>query len=142
MLVREQRLLEADGWFALALAENSNNPRWYVVRAVTARVAGNPEGALQICLEAIERFPAYAPAYYQAAILYRTLENRAHATNAIAQALHYMNPPNAEYFVTAGKIYEWTGDAVKAVRAFEQAIALSPGHPEALAGLDRLRDEE
>jgi tetratricopeptide (TPR) repeat protein len=112
------------------------------VRAITARVAGNPERALQVSLQAIERFPAYAPAYYQAAILYRTLENRALATNAIAQALHTMNPPNAAYYVTAGEIYEWDGDTAKAIAAFEQAIALSPGHPEALAGLDRLRDQE
>jgi tetratricopeptide (TPR) repeat protein len=138
ILTREKRFEEADAWFAQALALNPDAQWWYVARANAARQAGNLALALAIYQEALARFPDFAYMYYEIAYAYQLNEQPAQAIIAIQQALALMVPPNANYYVRAGGIYEWAGDKNRALNAYRQALLIDPQNAAALKGVERL----
>ena len=137
MLTHEKRFDEADAWFAQALALNPD-AWWYMARGDSARQAGNLTLALAVYQETVARFPDFAPAYYEMAYAYQLNEQPAQAMAAIEQALALMALPNAAYYARAGGIYEWAGDASRALHAYRQALLIDPHNVTALQGVERL----
>ncbi len=142
ILTREKRFEEADAWFVQALALNPDARWWYLARGNAARQAGNLTLALAVYQEALARFPDYAQAYYEIAYADQLNEQPAPAMAAIEQALVLMTPPNAYnnayYYARAGSIYEWAGDASRALHAYRQALLIDPHNAAALQGVQRL----
>lgn len=137
VLAREQRFMEADDWYRLALERNQKR-EWYVARANAARSAGNLDLALATCQEAVEKFPAYAALYYEMALTYRLNEQPKEAIASIEKAIRLMPQPNAAYYVRAGQIYEWSGDATRALEAYRNALTINPENSAAQQGVRRL----
>jgi len=119
---------EADAWFDQAIDRNPYNPWWWVVRASTARDAGDVSYSLEIYHAALERFPGNASLYFEMARAHQLYNNQALAIQAIENAIAYMARQNAWYFVRAGEIYEWTGDLAKARSAYINALEIDPGN--------------
>jgi tetratricopeptide (TPR) repeat protein len=138
MLIREDRLEEADTWFVDALALNPEGRWWYVERGNAALRTGNLTLALAVYQETLVRFPDFAPAYYELAYAYQLNKQSAQAIAAIEQALALMMPPNAYYYSRAGSIYEWAGDADQALHAYRQALMIDPQNTAALKGVEKL----
>jgi tetratricopeptide (TPR) repeat protein len=65
VLASEGRYVEADAWFAQALARVPEAKWWYMARAVTARQAGDLRLALNVYQEATSRFPDFVNAHFE-----------------------------------------------------------------------------
>ncbi len=137
LLRREQRFVEADDWYRLALERNPKR-EWYIARANAARSAGNLELALATYQEAAEKFPTYAAVYYEMALTYRLNEQPEEAEASIEKALSLMIRPDEAYYVRAGQIYEWSGDAAQALKAYRNALTIDPDNSAAQQGIRRL----
>jgi tetratricopeptide (TPR) repeat protein len=137
MLTRENRFEEADAWFVQALALNPE-PWWYVERGNAAIDAKNLRLALRVYQEALARFPDYAWAYYEEAYAFQLNGQPAQAITDIEQALALMVPPNTYFYSRAGSIYEWAGDASRALQAYRQALLVDPQNVAAINGVKRL----
>jgi putative inorganic carbon (hco3(-)) transporter len=138
VLTREKRFEEADRWYLQALVLNPGDGWFYVLRGDAALQAGNTALALSVFQEALKRFPAFAPGYYEIASAYQLSGQPDQAIAAIQQALARMAPPNADYYARAGNIYEWHADESRAIQAYRQALLIDPKNAGALAGLERL----
>jgi tetratricopeptide (TPR) repeat protein len=138
LLAREKRYAEADNWFERAIGKNPNSNWWPLVRANTARAAGNLALAQQEYLAIIERSPNFTPAYYEIAQLYRLIEEPDQSISAIEQAIDLSSNPNQEYFFRAAGIYEWTGNLEKALDSYRQILALDPENEVAMEKVQSL----
>jgi tetratricopeptide (TPR) repeat protein len=98
ILAREKRYAEADIWFAKALEVYPTYRWWYIYRANVARDAGNLPLALDIYQQASERFPDWAPVYYEMSYAYKMAGQQQEAIEAIDKALSLMNTPNDLYY--------------------------------------------
>ena len=137
VLAREKRYADANPWFELAL-ERDPSPSWYLTYADAARKAGDLPRALDVYAKAIVRFPAYAPAYFEMAWVYRLENQPEQAIQSIEQALRLMAAPDGAYYVRAGQIYEFAGNPTTAIAAYRQALALDPNSKAAQEALARL----
>ncbi len=140
VLSREKRFKEADAWYVQALAIDPENRWFYVVRGNTAREGGELALALGVYQEGLRRFPDFAPLYYEMAYAYRVNEQPAQAMAAIEQAVLLIKSPNIYYYLRAGSIYEWGGDADRSLDAYHQVLLLDPANAAALAGVERLEE--
>jgi tetratricopeptide (TPR) repeat protein len=138
VLTRENQYDKADVWFAKALALNPEAQWWYLDRGNAALEAGNLPLAIAVYQEALAKFPDFAVAYYKIAYTYQLNEQPAQAKAAIMQALVLMMPPDANYYVLAGNIYEWVGDESRALNDYHQALLIDPQNAAALEGVKRL----
>jgi tetratricopeptide (TPR) repeat protein len=138
VLTREKRFEEADVWFTQAIALDPKARGRYLTRANAARESGDLTLALAVYQETLKRFPDYTAAYYEIAYAYRLNKQPAQAISAIDGALLRMAPPDASYYARAGGIYEWAGDASRALEAYRQALRIDPQNAAALGGVERL----
>ncbi len=138
VLTREMRFNEAEVWFVQALALNPDVQWWYVDRGNAARQAGNLALALEVYQKALVRFPDFSPIFYEMAYAYQLNKQPAQAITAIEQALVFMLPPEAFYYVRAGSIYEWVGDNNQALHAYCQALLIDSQNAVAYDGVQRL----
>jgi len=90
----------------------------------------------------IKRFPDYALAYSELAWTYRLNKQPAEAIEAMEQALALMEPPDADYYVQAGAIYEWAGEPARALAAYRGALAINPEHKGAAQCVAHLADSQ
>jgi tetratricopeptide (TPR) repeat protein len=146
LMVRESRFQEADTWYVRAIELNSESWNWSVIRANTARQAGNLTLALSVYRETLKLLPNLASnysalIYYEMAYAYQLNAQPAEAINAIEQALDLMKPPIVSYYIRAGNIYEWAGYASRALDAYNQALLIEPQNIAALQGVERLGDK-
>ena len=138
VLTREKQYEEADAWYVQALALNPSAQWWYVYRGDAAWQAGNLALALAVYQETVARFPEFGFAYYQIAYACQLNGQTAQAIAAIDRALALMAPPNADYYVRAGSIYEWAGDKSRALHAYRQALLIDPQNAAAFENVQRL----
>lgn len=139
VLAQEKRYEEADVWFVAALKLNPESALFYLARGDAAWQGGNLNLALEILQKTLERFPDYAPAYYEIANVYRLTKQPAKAIASLDQVQSIkMEWPNVFYIARAGNIYEWAGDTSKALQAYHQALLIDPLNSVALEGVARL----
>jgi len=138
VLLRDGRYADADNWFVQALVINPDCRWFYAVQRDIATEVGDLSPALTIYQEAILRFPDFAHSYYAVARIYQLKRQPLNAIGAIERALVLMKPPNADYYIRAGSIYEWSGDKNKALHAYYQALLIDPQNAAALEGIVRL----
>ncbi len=138
LMAKQDRFDEADRWFLQALIINPNVPKWWVIRANTARQAQNISLALDIYDQAIHQFPDYANAYYEMAWAYRMDDKPEGAIKSIEQAIALERTPREWYYRRAGRIYEWAGEQGLAIKAYRRALELAPTNPSTLNALQRL----
>lgn len=135
---REKQFQEADGYFLRALERAPNNRWYYLARGDNARLASDFNRAQEIYEKTIARFPNFHNAYYQLALIYRSLGRYDDAVGAIERAVELMDPPVDSYFARAGEIYRGAGLREKAVKAYRQALILNPDNKVAQKGLQLL----
>ncbi|MFN2117218.1 MAG: hypothetical protein ACK2T1_06015, partial [Candidatus Promineifilaceae bacterium] len=82
----ENRYEEAFDYFSLAIERDPSVKWWHVARASMARRTGELEIARTLLLDTIDRFPKYAPAYYQLAWVSKLAEGPVQAQLSIEKA--------------------------------------------------------
>ena len=138
LLTREQNYVEADSYYAQAI-ERQPEERWYrLLRANTARSAGNLSQAIELYQDLIARFPVYAIAYYELAWAYKLDGSIVQAQEAIQKALDLMKAPDAWYYVRAGIIFEAAGDLEEAIEYYRHALVVDSSNSAAVQALARL----
>ncbi len=142
LLVREERLAEADAWFARALELNPDNRQQLLTRANVARDAGNLPLALELYELLLQNYPDNAGVHYEAAWGFRLAEQPDRAIELIERALELNERSLAAYHIRAGRIYEWAGDSARARQAYEAALTLAPANQQAQRGLERLNEKD
>ena len=101
---------------------------------------GENEAALANLQEYLARFPEGSKAaltFYLCGELFVRMDKFNHADIAFSTALQY-NPSNARWLVCLGWVREKTARYIPALKAYEQAINLSPNLTEALNGKSRM----
>jgi tetratricopeptide (TPR) repeat protein len=141
VLTRERRFSDADPWYVQAIARGKDNAWWYVARANNARTAGGIDRALSIYQGTIELFPDYSIAYYEMALAFQMDNQPQKAISSIEKAISLMKPADASYYALAGGIYEWTGDSVRALKAYQQVLKIDPDNSTALNAISRLNGQ-
>lgn len=94
-----------------------------------------PEIAIEQCLQILKQEPEneYATSHLATALLEKGDLNKAMHYGAKNLAKH----PNAYNHLVVGHIFYYQGHVDKALKMFEKALALEPGHPRALEGIQR-----
>ncbi len=138
VLTLEQNYVEADEWYQVAVDLSQKNRWWYIARGNDTRAAGNLDLALKTYQEAVQLFPDYAMTYYEMAWAYHLNEQPEMAQKNIEKALSLIGSPNEQYYVRAGKIYEWAGKKNQALNNYRQALRIDPQNVSALEGVERL----
>ena len=140
VLAREKRYPEADVWFRMALERDPENSSWYLIRANSARDAGELALALEVYRETIARFPNYGAAYYEMAWAYYLDGQTEQAIAAIERALEFRQ--GIDDYGRIGRIYESAGETEKALSAYQQVLASRPNDRTALEALERLTNNQ
>lgn len=138
VLAREKRYQEADTWFAQAIALEPDNRWYYLLRGNAARQAGDLDLALGVYTQAMDRFPDFAYTYSELAYAYQLNEQPEQAMAAMEQAVSLIRPPNLNFFLRAGSIFEWGGETEQALEYYRRALQIDPQNAAALAGVARL----
>lgn len=142
LLTIEKRFDEADSWYGLAIDRSQDNKSWYLGRANNARLGNHLARALTLYQEIVKRYPDFAAAYYEMAWAYRLDKKPVQAEQSMEKAISLMNSPQDSYWVRAGQIYEWSGDADRALQAYQKALAINPDNAAARAGFQRLTNKK
>ena len=108
--------------------------------ADACRKAGDPERALEILRDGIQRHPDYASAHIVRARALNDLERPSEAEASLRRVLE-LDAQNLVAMRGLAGLAERRGDPVEAVHWFEQIVALDPTNEEAAAALGRLRKE-
>ena len=95
--------------------------------------------AREILSSGLKRFPQETSLYIELALVEKELNHPEPAVQAIEKALAGDSP--AAYLARAGVIYEWLGDAPRAIDYYRQALQRDPTDPVALPGLQRLEGQ-
>ena len=140
VLARERRYPEADAWFRMALERDPENPLWHLIRANSARDAGELSLALQVYQETIARFPNYGEAYYEMAWAYYLDGQTEQAIAALERALEFLG--TVDDYGRVGRIYESAGEVEKALSAYQRVLASRPNDRTALEALERLTNNQ
>ena len=138
VLANEGRYSEADDWFAQAIERNPEMKWWWLVRANRARSAGKYSLANQYYQEAISQFPDWDYVYYNWALNYKLLEDKANAQKYIEKALVSASEPYIEFYLRAGDIYEWVGNNGKALEVYRDVLLIEPTNLVALDATQRI----
>jgi tetratricopeptide (TPR) repeat protein len=113
LLFREKQFERADNYFVQALERAPNNRWYYLAHGDNARLAGDLTRAQEIYEQATTRFPDFDNAYYQLAMIYRSLNKPEKAVATIERAVELMDPPLDSYYAQAGEIYRWAGFEIR-----------------------------
>lgn len=141
IMAAEGKYMSAYNWYAKAAERDAQNPSWFVAQGNMARAAGELSLALSVFETAIVRFPDFAPAHYGIALVHQQLGEKENAANAITRALQSVERQDVQYYLRAGEIYVWSGNAVEAIAAYQQALDIDPDNALAAAALQRLLGE-
>lgn len=141
VLIQEKRYSEADTWFAQAVDLNPQQKWWWLTWGNVMIESGDLPRALNIYGQTVEKFPDWAPGYYEMAWAYRLADSKDRSIEAIEQALALVTPPSEWYYVRAGQIYEWADDKAEAIAAYREALIINPLNYYAQQGLHRLGQE-
>lgn len=106
--------------------------------ADACRKAGDPERALSILQQGIQRHPDYASAHIVRARALDDLDRRPDAEASLRRVLE-LDGQNLVAMRGLAGLAEQRGDPVEAVHWFEQIVAHDPANDEAASALDRLR---
>jgi len=107
--------------------------------ADACRKAGDPERALTLLREGIQKHPDYPTAHLVRARSLVDLGRPAEAEESLRRVLE-LDAQNLVAMRDVAVLAEERGDPLEAVHWYEQIAALDPGNPEAAEALDRLRD--
>jgi tetratricopeptide (TPR) repeat protein len=135
----ENRYEEAFDYFSLAIERDPSVKWWHVARASMARRTGELEIARTLLLDTIDRFPKYAPAYYELAWVSKLAEDPVQAQLAIEKALDLHSAPPLNYYLLAGGIYAWSNQNDLARSAYQRAAELAPDDDRVIKGLESLK---
>lgn len=132
---------QATEHYTKAIEKEPDNPRWYLSRANAYSSLGDLSEALKQQKNIIGTFPAYAPAYFEIAWLYRLTDEPQLAVDSIEKAIQLLGTrENMQYFLRAGKIYEWVGESKKAAEAYRDVLRLTPDNSEAKSKIIELEN--
>lgn len=106
--------------------------------ADACRKAGDPERALSILQDGIQRHPDYASAHIVRARALNDLDRRPEAEASLRRVLE-LDAQNLVAMRGLAGLAERRGDPVEAVHWFERIVAHDPANAEAVAALHRLR---
>ena len=112
---------------------------WRVAQANAARDAGQISQALDLYQQVVNRYPGYAPAYFESAWAYYLHDDWRQASQAIENAIASTKRPSANYYIRAGQIYEQAREVDKAILAYQEAAKLTPNDQRIEEGLLRLQ---
>jgi Flp pilus assembly protein TadD len=129
---RNGRLDEARALFTSALAADLGNAEICNNFANLLDEIGEPGTARDLYRRAIERAPAYADALINLAVVCRKLDAVTEGLSAAGRAAE-LAPTSARAWIILGQLREDAGDGQGATSAFDQALAIEPRNPRALA---------
>jgi tetratricopeptide (TPR) repeat protein len=107
--------------------------------ADACRKAGDPERALTLLRDGIQKHPDYPTAHLVRARSLVDLGRPAEAEESLRRVLE-LDAQNLVAMRDIAVLAEERGDPLEAVHWYEQIAALDPGNPEAAEALDRLND--
>jgi len=107
--------------------------------ADACRKAGDPERALTLLRDGIQRHPDYPTAHLVRARSLVDLGRPAEAEESLRRVLE-LDAQNLVAMRDIAVLAEARGDPLEAVHWYEQIATLDPGNPEAAEALDRLKD--
>lgn len=107
--------------------------------ADACRKAGDPERALTLLRDGIQKHPDYPTAHLVRARSLVDLGRPAEAEESLRRVLE-LDAQNLVAMRDIAVLAEERGDPLEAVHWYEQIAALDPGSPEAAEALDRLKD--
>jgi len=117
-----------------AAARNGANPELETHLAKALREIGRLSEALTWLYRAIERQPAYAPAFQELGDLLRSMRRYAEAATVLNRGLAAA-PTVPELSLALGGVYLDQGKAEHAKVSFARALSIVPGNPDALLGI-------
>jgi len=140
MYAYQEDIESAIYWFEEAIEIKPDNKGFQLTYANYLRNSQKLSKAIEIYDQLLIAFPTYVDAFYEASIAYSQNQELEKAIHSIEKALQLMNPPQLKYYIQAGSLYESVGNNEKALKAYENALTLDPGNPEALQAKARLSD--
>jgi len=138
VLAREKNYKEADAWFTKAIKYYPDDRNWWLARANNLRASDNLSDALFRYSETINRFPDWAPVYYEIAWAYRIDNNIDEAIHALESAMALEEPQNLWNYWIVGGIFELADKPEEALAAYSQALSLSPENKSFREAIERL----
>ncbi len=136
----EKNFSEAYEWFSSAVDQDPEN-KWYaVLRANSARNAGNTSLSIEFYNDIIEQHLNYDRVYHEIAWAYYLQNQYQAAKDAIEKAILLAPRANQWYFVRAGTISEASGDIESALSYYHKALGVNPGNSQAIRNLKRLEE--
>lgn len=140
-LLALERYADAELYGTKAYTTVRRDPRLALSLGEAAFYQGKNERALERFREYMNLLPDGArigTAYYFTAEIYLRLERYAHADIAMRTALQY-EPKNATWWTRLGYIRERASDWAFALKAYEAALAITPGLTDAIRGKERVQ---
>jgi tetratricopeptide (TPR) repeat protein len=129
---------QADEWYREALKRNPNDRWWWLDWANSARASGNFDASITLYNETMQRFPDWAPVYFEVALAYQSAKMYFEAIEAVELAVKNLTSPDIVYYNRAAEIYESAGINDKAVKYYEQVLSLDSHNNRAMDGLRRI----
>lgn len=126
VMAQEKEYDQAEDWFIQAIERNPEMNGWWLTRGNVARSSGNLQLALEVYQQIIERFPDWAPGYYEMAWAYHLSNAPGEAIRAIEQALALEATPSEWYYIRAAEIYARADWLEEALQAYRTAQAINP----------------
>ena len=137
-LIKLKEYSEADKYFDLAIRRDPNRLSLYLTRANALRKSGDNSQAIEVYQNAIQRFPKYAPLYFEISRTYGLNNQAQNAIRAMDNALIILPNPNEKYLFLGGRIYEKGGEIQKALTLYRKLLELDPNNKRAQIAIKRL----
>lgn len=138
IMYRAGMLNEADSWLAEALEKNPACYTCFAMRGNVAWARGDLELAISFFQSAIKSNPNYDVGYYELSLLFQLTNRYQDAIVAIQRAINLRYPPNPDYYVRAGNIFEASGRVDEAIKHYQTALQIDKENLTALEALKRL----
>jgi len=127
-------------WFEKAIEIKPDNKSYLLTYADYLINSQQLSKVIEIYDQLLLTFPDYTDGFFLAAKAYAQNQQLDKAIRTVEVALELMNPPQLKYYLMAGTLYESNGNKIEALKAYENALTLDPGNPEALQAKARLSD--
>lgn len=139
-LLALERYADAELYGTKAYTSVRKDPRIVEALGEAAYYLGKNQQALERFKDYINLLPDGArvgAVYYLTGETYLRLERLEHADISIRTALQY-EPGNAHWWTRLGYVRERASDWANAVAAYDAALAINPGHVDAVRGRERV----
>lgn len=127
-------------WYEQAIILRPDRGDFQLFYANFLRNSQHLSKAIEIYSRLLISYPDKADAHFEIAKAFALNDQPDKAIQSIEKALQLMNPPQLNYYLLAGSLYENNGNIDDALKAYQNALTLDPNSPEALQAKARLSD--